>query len=119
MAVALIFRGRWVLITIVGIVAAAIAVSRVGVRAHYPSDVVGGIFVGSAFTYLYAHALGRHGVAFQRQPDGSLRPKTVAIRRMLARSGGGGTMLRGLRAAWFGKATGAGGRGCGKAVSGI
>ena len=102
-AIALIFRGRWVLITIVGILAAAIAVSRVGVRAHFPSDVVAGIFVGGAFTYLYAHALGRHGVAFQRQPDGSLRPKTVAVRRVLARPGGGGTMLRGLRAAWFGK----------------
>ena len=40
-AIALIFRGRWILITVVGIAAAAIAVSRVGVRAHFPSDVVG------------------------------------------------------------------------------
>jgi undecaprenyl-diphosphatase len=102
-AIALIFRGRWVLITIVGILAAAIAASRVGVRAHFPSDVVAGIFVGGAFTYLYAHALGRHGVAFQRQPDGSLRPKTIAVRRVLAKPGGAGAMARGLRAAWFGR----------------
>ncbi len=103
MAIALIFRGRWVLTTIIGIVAMAIALSRIGVRAHFPSDVVAGVFVGSTFTYLYAHALGRHGVAFQRQPDGSLRPKTIAVRRVVARPGGAGTMLRGLRAAWFGK----------------
>lgn len=104
-AVALIFRGRWVLITGVGIVAAAIALSRVGVRAHFPSDVVAGLFVGSAFTWLYAHALGRHGVAFQLQPDGTLRPKTVAIRRMLATPRGPGTMLRGLRSAYLGKSS--------------
>lgn len=103
-AIALIFRGRWVLFTVVGVAAAAIAVSRVGVRAHFPSDVVAGIFVGAAFTWLYAHALGRHGVAFQLQPDGTLRPKTVAVRRVLATTGGAGAMLRGLRAAYLGKA---------------
>ena len=63
------------------------------------------LFVGGAFTWLYAHALGRHGVAFQRQPDGSIRPKTVAVRRVLAQPGGAGTMMRGLRAAWFGRST--------------
>jgi len=102
MAIALIFRGRRWLIGVVGIGALAIALSRIGVRAHFPSDVVAGVFVGSAFTYVYAHALGRHGVAFQRQPDGSLRPKTIAVRRMLAAPGGGGRMMRGLVAAWFG-----------------
>jgi membrane-associated phospholipid phosphatase len=106
-AIVLIFRRRWVLITIIGVAAAAIALSRIGVRAHFPSDVVAGLFVGSAFTYLYAHALGRHGVAFQRQPDGSVRPKTVAVRRVLAQPGGAGAMVRGLRAAWFGRPTAA------------
>ena len=84
------------------IVAALIAVSRVGVRAHYPSDVGAGVFVGSAFTYLYAHALGRHGVAFQVQPDGSLRPKTSALRSMLRKKGGGRRMLEGVRDAYVG-----------------
>lgn len=105
MAIALIFRGRRWLIGIVGVVAVAIALSRIGVRAHFPSDVVAGVFVGSAFTYVYAHALGRHGVAFQRQPDGSLRPKTIAVRRVLAAPGGGGRMMRGLGTAWFGGET--------------
>ena len=102
-ALALIFRGRAILIVLVAVFAAIVATSRVGVRAHYPSDVVAGVFVGSAFTYLYAYALGRNGVAFQRQPDGSLIPKTVAIRGILGRSGGGRTMLRGLRSAYLGK----------------
>lgn len=109
-ALGLIFRGRAVLIAVVGIAAAAIAVSRVGVRAHFPSDVVGGVFVGAAFTYLYAHALGRHGVAFQVQPDGSLRPKVVAVRRMLGRPGGSRAMLSGLRSAYSGKTAGAAGK---------
>ena len=101
-AVALIFRGRRAVIIPVGLAVLAIAVSRVGVRAHFPSDVVAGLFVGGAFTYVYARALGRHGVAFQRQPDGSLMPKTAAIRGMLAHRGGGRAMLAGLRSAWFG-----------------
>ena len=100
-AVALIFRGRWVVLGAVGACAAVIALSRVGVRAHFPSDVVAGLFVGSAFTFLYAHALGRHGVGFQVQADGRLMPKTVAIRRML-RGGGFGGMVAGLAPAWFG-----------------
>jgi undecaprenyl-diphosphatase len=103
-AIALIFRGRVVIIALVGAAAALIAVSRVGVRAHYPSDVVGGVFVGSAFTYLYAHALARHGVAFQVQPDGSLRPKNTALRGVLGEKGGGRRMLEGLRAAYLGNA---------------
>ena len=56
-----------------------------------------GIFVGSAFTYLYAHALGRNGVAFQRQPDGSLMPEDGGDPAILGKPGGGRTMLRGLR----------------------
>lgn len=101
-ALALIFRGRVVLIALLGAFATIIAVSRVGVRAHFPSDVVGGIFVGSAFTYLYAYALGRNGVGFQIRPDGALTPKTVAIRGILRRPGGGREMLDGLKAAYSG-----------------
>ncbi len=100
----LIFRGKTWLLVLVGLFAAAVAVSRVAVRAHFPSDVVAGAFVGAAFTYLYAYALGRNGVAFQRQPDGTLMPKTIAVRLMFGRPGGGRRMLEGLKAAWFGGA---------------
>jgi len=100
-AAALIFRRRPLLVGIVALLAVTVAVSRVAVRAHYPSDVFGGFFVGVAFTIAYAYALGRNGVGFQRQPDGTLLPKTVAARSAFSRIGYR-DMLRGLRAAWFG-----------------
>ncbi|WP_421723822.1 phosphatase PAP2 family protein [Bauldia sp.] len=79
-ACALIFRGRTGLVLFIGVIAVGVAVSRVVVRAHYPSDIIAGAFVGAAFTIIYAYALGRSGVAFQRSCDGSLMPKTTAIR---------------------------------------
>ena len=82
MACALIFRGRHFLIVLIGVAAGLIGVSRVAVGAHYPSDVLAGCFVGFSFTIAYAYALGRHGVAFQRQPDGSLMPKTMAVQNL-------------------------------------
>ncbi len=119
-AIALIFRGRAVLIVLVGVAAAVISVSRVGVRAHFPSDVVGGLFFGSGFTYLYAHALGRNGVAFQRQPDGSLiaedggdqgNPRQVRRRTKDAAGSVVGLVRQAGRAR--------GDSGCGKAAPGI
>ena len=100
-AAALIFRRRPVLVGIVALVAVTIAASRVAVGAHYPSDVFGGVFVGVAFTVAYAYALGRNGVGFQRQADGTLLPKTVAARAAFRRLGSR-DMLSGLRVAWFG-----------------
>lgn len=95
---AYIFRGRPVVVGVIGVCAGLMAVSRVAVGAHFPSDVVAGVFVGAAFTVFYAYALGRSGVAFQRQPDGSLMPKTVAIRTMFRREGAA-TMVEELWAA--------------------
>lgn len=100
-AAALIFRRRPLLVGIVALLAVTIAVSRVAVRAHYPSDVFGGFFVGVAFTVAYAYALGRNGVGFQRQPDGTLPTKTVAVRSAFSRVGYR-DMLGGLWIAWFG-----------------
>lgn len=92
LAVILIMRRfRWIGLTLLAL-AAVVAVSRVAVRAHFPSDVVGGIFVGATFTYGLAYALGRAGVGFQRQRDGWLLPKTVALRRILGREAGIGMM---------------------------
>ena len=84
-------RFRWAGLTLLAL-AAVVAVSRIAVRAHFPSDVIGGIFVGATFTYGLAYALGRAGVGFQRQRDGWLLPKTIAVRRILRRRGGTGTM---------------------------
>jgi membrane-associated phospholipid phosphatase len=107
-ASALIFRRRPVLVGVVALLAVIISVSRVAVRAHYPSDVIGGVFVGVAFTVGYAYALGRNGVGFQRQPDGTLLPKTVAVRLVFSRIGIR-PMASGLWVAWFGGGSASGG----------
>ena len=103
-AVALMMRRRVNPLTVLlGVGAAVICVSRVAVLAHFPSDVVGaGIFVGSSFTLLVAWRLGRSGVGFQRQADGSLRAKTDAVRGLMRQTGGFGRLWRGLVAAVFG-----------------
>ena len=75
--------------------AGVVAVSRVAVGAHFPSDVCAGVFIGASFTVIYAYALGRSGVAFQCLADGTLMPKTIAIRR-IADEAGPRAMLSGL-----------------------
>jgi undecaprenyl-diphosphatase len=102
MALVLIFRGRPVVFVLAAVFAVSIAVSRVGVRAHFPSDVVAGFYVGTAVTFLLAHFLGRRGIAFQRQADGTLMPKTAAIRHQFGSASGRRAAFRGLGAAWFG-----------------
>ncbi|MCB1487709.1 MAG: phosphatase PAP2 family protein [Bauldia sp.] len=94
-ACAYIFRGHPIVVGLIGLLAGTVVVSRVAVGAHYPSDVLAGIFIGASFTVVYAYALGRSGVAFQRLPDGTLMPKTVAIRQM-TREVGPKAMLAGL-----------------------
>jgi membrane-associated phospholipid phosphatase len=69
-----------------------VAVSRVVVGAHYPSDVVGGFLWGAAYTWFYALALAAAGIGFARGPGGTIRARVVAIRRVFWRS-------RGLQAA--------------------
>jgi undecaprenyl-diphosphatase len=65
-----------------------VAVSRVIVGAHYPSDVVGGFLWGAAYTWFYALALAEAGIGFARGPGGTLRARVVAIRRVFWRSRG-------------------------------
>lgn len=67
---------------------AAVCVSRVAVRAHFPSDVAAGIFVGAAFAFVLANWLGHTGVAFRKRPDGSLAAQTTVVRRLLRKPGG-------------------------------
>ncbi len=59
-----------------------IGLSRMMVGAHYPSDVVAGMFVGATSAFLLAHWLAVRGVVFQGRPDGTLMPRTLAIRRV-------------------------------------
>jgi len=98
-ALALIFRARTSLVIAAALWALAIAASRVLVRAHYPSDVVAGLFIGFAVTFLLAQVFGRRGIAFRHGPDGRLAAKTVAIRRAVATRKGRRAALVALRAA--------------------
>lgn len=98
----ILYRWRPGLVVIIGVFAAVVGISRVAVRAHFPSDVAAGIFVGVAFTVAYAYLLGRSGVAFQRLPDGTLMARTTAIRAMVRRRGFW-FMLGGLWAALSGR----------------
>jgi membrane-associated phospholipid phosphatase len=100
-AVALVWRGRpWVALA-AGAFAIAVAASRVLVRAHYPSDVVAGLFIGFAVTFLLAQVFGRRGVAFRHDRDGRLVAKTAAIRRAFATRAGRRAACAGLIAAYL------------------
>ena len=63
-----------------------IGLSRVGVGAHYPSDVVAGLCVGSAFAYVTARFLLRRRVGFELDANGRIRPRLEIAGRMLRRS---------------------------------
>jgi len=95
MAIALVSRRSAVP---VALLAAMIAVSRVAVGAHYPSDVVGGLFIGATYAYGLAAWLAGKGVAFRRDRRGRIRPRTGALRRVVATPGGAGAMLAALAA---------------------
>jgi membrane-associated phospholipid phosphatase len=98
--IALISR-RWAIP--VAIFAATIAMSRVAVGAHYPSDVIAGLFIGATYAYGLAAWLAGKGVAFRRDRKGRIRPRTGALRRVFATPGGAGAMLA-ARAAAIGAA---------------
>ena len=69
--------------------ATMLAISRVVVGAHYPSDVLGGAMLGIAFTVILAEALHRRGLVFAVR-QGQLGPKAPRallwpLRRMIHR----------------------------------
>lgn len=88
--IALISR-RWAIP--VAAAAATIAVSRVAVGAHYPSDVIGGVFIGAIYAHGLAVWLAGKRMAFRRDQAGRIRPRTAALRRAFAAPAGGRAML--------------------------
>ncbi len=56
------------------IYAIIIAISRVVVSAHYPSDVIGSAVVGVVGALLVRNYFAARGVAFGIRPDGSVHP---------------------------------------------
>ncbi|MCC6736170.1 MAG: phosphatase PAP2 family protein [Bauldia sp.] len=63
-----------------------VALSRIIVGAHFPSDVLAGLFLGAAWAMLLAGVLAWRGVAFYRR-GGSFVPIAPAIRRAPRRAG--------------------------------
>lgn len=49
-----------------------IAISRLGVGAHYPADVLAGLAVGSIFTWIYARSFARKRLLFCFDKQGKL-----------------------------------------------
>jgi undecaprenyl-diphosphatase len=83
----------------VGVLAAAIAVSRVAVGAHYPSDVIAGAFIGAGYSYWLADRLAGKRFIFRRDRAGRIRARAGAIRRVFAKRGGAGAMAIALAVA--------------------
>jgi undecaprenyl-diphosphatase len=69
------------------IAAAAVAVSRVIIDAHFPSDVAGGTMVGLAVGYFILRWMKSAGLVFVDRRDGTVRRRFGVLRR-LARTHG-------------------------------
>jgi undecaprenyl-diphosphatase len=54
--------------------AVLIAVSRVVLTAHFPSDVIAGAVVGALGALLVRDWFAARGLAFVTTPDGTIRP---------------------------------------------
>ena len=49
-----------------------VAASRCVIGVHFPSDVVGGLLLGTVFTWIYARSFARHRMLFQFNVHGRL-----------------------------------------------
>ena len=64
-----------------------VALSRVIVGAHFPSDALAGLTIGSAFSYVMARWLLRRRVGFVTVEGRKMRPRVAAIRDAYRRRG--------------------------------
>jgi membrane-associated phospholipid phosphatase len=80
------------------IIGGAVAISRIVVGAHFPSDVLAGLFLGTAWALFAARLFAWRGIAFIRKPDGRLVPIAAAVRRAVRRPGLGALLLAPVRA---------------------
>lgn len=75
---------RWLVPLLV--IAAIVGVSRVAVGAHYPTDVMGGIVVGTLGAYAVRAFFASRGWLFEYQPDGTITLRSFPAVRRLVRS---------------------------------
>ncbi|NLH80003.1 MAG: phosphatase PAP2 family protein [Phyllobacteriaceae bacterium] len=57
---------------------AVIALTRIGLGAHFPSDVAAGFALGAAFTLMLARALSKRGLVFRTDGEGRLALRPIA-----------------------------------------
>ncbi len=69
------------------IAAAVVAFSRIVVNAHFPSDVVGGIFVGIGVGYLILRVMVAAGLVFVDRRNGRIQSRFGVLRRLARRHG--------------------------------
>jgi undecaprenyl-diphosphatase len=66
--------------------AVLIALSRIVVGAHYPTDVLGGAVVGILGAYLVRNIFAMRGWVFERRPDGAVGVRSFApVGRLFSR----------------------------------
>lgn len=75
-----LFPRTFPVLLVVGIV---VAISRVPVGAHYPTDVFAGIVVGMLGAYLVRNFFARKGWLFEQGPDGRIIRKPLSGLRQL------------------------------------
>ncbi len=80
-----------------------VAMSRVVIGVHYFSDVAAGVLLGGAVAYFVVRSAAVAGIGFTFLPGGAIRPRATSVQRVLARSGGLGALLGGLKAAIVGR----------------
>ncbi|MCW5714070.1 MAG: phosphatase PAP2 family protein [Bauldia sp.] len=80
------------------VVGVTVALSRIVVGAHYPSDVLAGLALGTAWALVLAGLFAWRGLAFHRRGDGTLAPIAPAIRGAVRNPGWPALLIAPLRA---------------------
>ena len=84
------------------ILTAIVAVSRVVIGVHFPSDVVGGALIGVGIGYLLLRVMADAGIVFVTRANDTIGRRFGVLSRYRRREGFGSLML-GLWQAWSGR----------------
>jgi undecaprenyl-diphosphatase len=87
------------------VLTAVVAVSRVMIGVHFPSDVVGGALIGVGLGYLILRGMADAGIVFVVRENGRIGRRLGVVRRLRRRRAGVRALFRGLWKAWVGRST--------------